>query len=507
MGAPVFRGESQLSSGGRIDMWHSSVCAFRFPFLVLILTGGLLVASGCRKEPGEPAPAAGSSTRSPGSAASATFTPPAIDVTALPLPLQMKFTSARSVVNRNPEDAEAVGRLGALALAQGYLDEAIPLFERARTLRPDAPRWRYALARAYEAKKQQDAAIRMYEMLAGDEKPYPPALLRLAALVGDQDAARARVNYEAVLKQEDRAAQLVAHAGLGLLALRAQNAVGAEQHFRDALAMEPGYIPARTGLHAALVAQGKAEEAAPFAVPGVDEVVPMPLMDTYEEELLREGLDMATLLRYADRLLERGQFRELEETLQTAADVDRSGVVGRHALGRFRLMQANEAKGRGESTEYARRLRDARENFAQARRDVDGKVFGPAVVSLAVTYLAAHEFEAAEQVLREDLAAAPEDTNLVNALAWLQATRPDGTSADREESLTMAQQAVQSMTNVRHEVFDTLAAALAAVGRFDDAVQEIERAIAMAERVNAGQLSEYRQRRALYEQRKPYVLE
>ncbi|MBK9119522.1 MAG: hypothetical protein IPM18_07955 [Phycisphaerales bacterium] len=124
-----------------------------------------------------------------------------------------------------------------------------------------------------------------------------------------------------------------------------------------------------------------------------------------------------------------------------------------------------------------------------------------------MTHLAAHEFEAAELVLREDLAAAPEDTNLVNALAWLQATRPDGTSADREESLAMAQQAVQSMTNVRHEVFDTLAAALAAVGRFDDAVQEIERAIAMAERVNAGQLSEYRQRRALYEQRKPYVLE
>jgi tetratricopeptide (TPR) repeat protein len=105
------------------------------------------------------------------------------------------------------------------------------------------------------------------------------------------------------------------------------------------------------------------------------------------------------------------------------------------------------------------------------------------------------------RVLEDGIARSPEAPALANQLAWLRAATPEERWRDGKEAVRLAELACALTKQQNPNYLDTLAAAYAEVGRFDDAVRTLGRAIALAE---ARQLPQFQERLALYEAGRPY---
>jgi tetratricopeptide (TPR) repeat protein len=105
---------------------------------------------------------------------------------------------------------------------------------------------------------------------------------------------------------------------------------------------------------------------------------------------------------------------------------------------------------------------------------------------------------------RAALTVDPEFGPAINNLAWLLATTSVASLRDGSAALDLAQRAVRASPTPDPGVLDTLAAAYAASGRFEEAVRSEERAIALMEA--AGQSAEgMRSRRALYASERAFI--
>jgi len=108
--------------------------------------------------------------------------------------------------------------------------------------------------------------------------------------------------------------------------------------------------------------------------------------------------------------------------------------------------------------------------------------------------------------LRRAHALAPQNDAVANDLGWLLATTPGLPKADREQAVELARQAVMQAPQPDPDRLDTFAAALAAVGRFDEAVRTLSRAISLAEeRGDVRQAQQFQQRLELYRAGRPYL--
>jgi tetratricopeptide (TPR) repeat protein len=90
-------------------------------------------------------------------------------------------------------------------------------------------------------------------------------------------------------------------------------------------------------------------------------------------------------------------------------------------------------------------------------------------------------------------------------LAWILATDPDASVRNGAEAIRRAQSAASSTGGKDPQAFDVLAAAFAEAGRFDEAVEAGERALALAGPSAAGGAVEgAKARLALYRARQPF---
>ena len=74
----------------------------------------------------------------------------------------------------------------------------------------------------------------------------------------------------------------------------------------------------------------------------------------------------------------------------------------------------------------------------------------------------------------------PDEPAVLNSLSWLQATCRDPKVRDPAEAVALAQRACELTQSQDPAMLDTLAAAFAAAGRFDEAVQTAEQALKLA---------------------------
>jgi tetratricopeptide (TPR) repeat protein len=106
---------------------------------------------------------------------------------------------------------------------------------------------------------------------------------------------------------------------------------------------------------------------------------------------------------------------------------------------------------------------------------------------------------------RKAVAADPNFLEATNNLAWLLATCDRASLRNPDDALRYAERAVALSRNEDPAVLDTLAAAQAAAGRFDEARATLERAGALAERNADDPLAAaLRQRGSQYRQNRPY---
>jgi tetratricopeptide (TPR) repeat protein/thiol-disulfide isomerase/thioredoxin len=126
-------------------------------------------------------------------------------------------------------------------------------------------------------------------------------------------------------------------------------------------------------------------------------------------------------------------------------------------------------------------------------------------LNLAIALQTSGQAEEAVGHYRKVLRRQPKTINAANNLAWILATNHDEKLRDAPEALRLATE-VSKMTGGRQpSVLDTLAASLAASGRFDDAVTVAEKAIQLAREQEQAELAEKIQSRLLlYQEGKPY---
>jgi tetratricopeptide (TPR) repeat protein len=122
------------------------------------------------------------------------------------------------------------------------------------------------------------------------------------------------------------------------------------------------------------------------------------------------------------------------------------------------------------------------EMAAQGSPDIDTRV------NLAQVAFALKQSRRGVAALREAARLAPEDLTVTLTLAWILATSSDDQLRDGGEALRLAEAAVRQTRGEDPEALQTLAAAQAEVGRFQDALAVIARAISVAQGQGRGEL-------------------
>jgi tetratricopeptide (TPR) repeat protein len=576
----------------------------------------LCVGGGCERKSAEPnAPASQPTVEE-------AFTPPRVNMIALPLGLQERIRALRQAVELSPDNPDRVGALGAVYFVHGSPEAAAQCFARARDLAPDAMHWWYYLGLASGRAGQRDQAIAAFEKALELDASYAPSYVRLAELLSASDPDRAVKLARRALELNPKNATAVYV--LGLCAEARGRPDEAIERFEEALQITPNYRQAHGALARILAGQQRADEAEQHETAA--RTGRTPVVDDYLFEMvLRNGLHLETLLRDAAAMAQRGDFERAETILETARIVDRTGMPTRRATGAIRTMQgrfeeaaadlravleanpdalrikaelANAVGYLGQHAEAealfrevlerrpddtyaleryslmllrlgrfdegvallagalerspnqpwirfrlgelmldAGRNDEAREHFEAylkavpddprarfslgvlARRANDltaAKEHWESVIQTAPGFLQAHmalvemaleqrDFATAERRIRAGLEQAPEAAGLLNGLAWILATSPDDGQRDGEEAVRLAEKACELTQRRQHETVDTLAAAYAEAGRFDDAVRTAREAIRLAEEANnEGAVADYRERLELYETKQPY---
>lgn len=137
--------------------------------------------------------------------------------------------------------------------------------------------------------------------------------------------------------------------------------------------------------------------------------------------------------------------------------------------------------------------------------------FDPASVetraALALVYESAGQWAQAMAEYRALLKRHPDHPAAANSLAWLLATSPAGAVRNPEEAVLLAERLCHQTQFKTAETMDTLAAAYAAAGRFEEAATMARRALAVAGQAGESATAQQIERRLrLYEQKQPFVL-
>jgi protein O-mannosyl-transferase len=166
----------------------------------------------------------------------------------------------------------------------------------------------------------------------------------------------------------------------------------------------------------------------------------------------------------ADALYRSGEVQEAlaEYRATLALDPDKPGI-------RYNLANALLEQNRlDEAAQEYRTLLDANPHFAEAHANLARLLASQGKIGEAVTHY------------REALALLPDSALILDNLAWLKACIEDTTFRDGAEALALAERARRIAGDKDVKALDTLAAACAEAGRFDDAIRYAQRASELA---------------------------
>jgi tetratricopeptide (TPR) repeat protein len=109
------------------------------------------------------------------------------------------------------------------------------------------------------------------------------------------------------------------------------------------------------------------------------------------------------------------------------------------------------------------------------------------------------------EMFRSAVAENPADLGLGNSLAWVLATCPDAKYRDGAQAVRLAEPINEKTGKSNPKALDTLAAAYAEAGRFDEAAATAKRALAAAKAAGLAPLAATIEKRlTLYAQKKAY---
>ena len=125
---------------------------------------------------------------------------------------------------------------------------------------------------------------------------------------------------------------------------------------------------------------------------------------------------------------------------------------------------------------------------------------------LATAQMGAGQLKEARQSMEEAIKAGPQPAGACSSLAWLLATCWEDSIRDGKKAIGLATRACELSEWKNPDFLDTLAAAYAEAGQFDDAVKWQKKALEHPEAFDAAEFEQAKQRLKLYEARQPYHL-
>ena len=448
--------------------------------------------------------------------------------------------------------ADAYGELGKILMAADHRDAAEPCFLNAETVAPQDFRWPYYLGHVYRQNGDVANAIASLERSLRLKPDDVAALVWLGDLqldAGHPEEARPR--FAKALSLQANA--LSARFGLGRAALAQQDYTGAVTNLEDVLHQDPQASAAHYPLAMAYRALGDTAKAeAHLRLRDNRQILPAdPLMveldgllespQTYESRgiqaldrkdwagaaaLFQKGLQLApdhAALRHrlGTALYMMGDVRaaqeQFEQVVRAAPDYFLAqyslGVLlqssGRHAeaIRHFsaalqsrasytdaRLRLANSLRHIGRVTES---LAHYQQILAAAPENTEARF------NSAIALVQLRRYQDARRHLTDAMSAYPAQSLFAHALARLLAAAPDDTVRDGERSIALVRDLLKNEQRTL-ELGETMAMALAALGRFDEAAS-VQRDLVKGARSNGltGVVPRLAQNLARYERGEP----
>ncbi len=265
----------------------------------------------------------------------------------------------------------------------------------------------------------------------------------------------------------------LAHFNLGGALYKQGRVAEAIVHFREVLAITPGQAVVHGDLGIALADQKKYDEA----------------MAEYHKalQIKPDYVDVYNNLGVA--LYDQGRVAEAIAQYRKALDID-----PRYARAHYNLGNALSADSQFDEAiaEYQQTLK-IRSDYSAARDKLGLLLYQRGRIPEAIAQF--------DQAVRSE----PENRLALNRMARGLATSPEASVRNGPQAVELAQRAANLPGGRVPMILDTLAAAYAESGRFSEAVQTAERALALASRQNNAALADVlRDRIKLYQSGSPY---
>ena len=446
---------------------------------------------------------------------------------------------------------EAYGELGMILMATDLEATATDAFLHAHSLVPSEMRWPYYLAQLFRENGDTPSAIEFYERALRLDPTYLAAQVWLGEVYLDASRPEdAEAAFERALGLNPSSA--AALSGMGRTALAVGDAERAVEYLEQALAVGPTAWNLHYSLAAAYRTLGDLEKVeSHLQQRGGDPPRPQdPLMDAYDG-----------LLQSARAYENRGTQAMGEERYEEAAVIFREGLAetpddaGLHHWLGATLMVTGDTRGAGEQFTEALRLDpeyadshlglgalllgsgrypealDAfetavaiRPNYFQARLGLadalraTGQLEGAAqqldqVIDLdpsfvdgwmarAMTQIQLGQFREARDGLRQGVLIHADHPGLSDLLVRILAAAPDAAVRDGVEAVSIMQERFKGPVSL--EMYETMAMALAEVGRYEEAANWQRQAMSVAEQNGRSDVAALMaEALALYEQGQP----
>ena len=259
--------------------------------------------------------------------------------------------------------------------------------------------------------------------------------------------------------------------GNGLLDLNRQS--DAIIAFKDAIKIDPNYTDAHNNLGNVYLAMGRKEEA---------------------EESYRKALAIDPKMTFA--------LLNLGKTFEAQGKIDQAIAIIEKSLALDPLM--------ADGHQTLGRIQCAHGDFAHGIPHLERAIYlnprSPFVKGdLALAYIQQGKYREGIDLFRKIYEATPKSFEIGNNLAWFLATAPDDSARDGKEAVRVAKEVVK-LTESKHPVpLDTLAAAYAETGDFDQAIKIMKDAVDKARALGDMKLVEKMNKRLTdYQEHRPY---